>query len=234
MCGRYALTATLEQIRALFGFLEAEPFPPRYNIAPTQPIGVIHRVRGQRRFTLMRWGLIPAWVEDPRQFALLINARSESAAEKPAFANALRYRRCLIPATGFYEWRRQGRTRQPFWISPRDRRVVAFAGLYETWSDRDGGEIDTACILTMDANATLAPIHNRMPVIIAPPDFDRWLASTGEPGDDISCLLKPPGDGLLEAIPVGESINKADSEGPSLQARVEPKDDPAPLLPGLL
>jgi putative SOS response-associated peptidase YedK len=233
MCGRYALTQTLDDVRALFGDLDAEPFPPRYNIAPTQPVAVIHLVRGRRHFSLMRWGLVPAWVEDPRTFSLLVNARSESAADRPAFANALRYRRCLLPASGFYEWRSRGKVRQPYWVRPRGGGLIALAGLYETWSDRDGGEIDSVTILTTAANAPVAPIHDRMPVIIARQDFDRWLRSTGGPDDDVADLLRPAPDDLLEAIPVGPRVNKAESEGPDLQTPARPEDDPAPTLPGL-
>ncbi|MEO8667239.1 MAG: SOS response-associated peptidase [Bauldia sp.] len=228
MCGRFALTATPEEVQALFGYLDAEQFPPRYNIAPTQPIAVVRVLHGDRRLTLMRWGLVPAFVKDPKGFPLLFNARSESAATRPAFANAMRYRRCLIPASGFYEWRKgPGRQKQPFWLRPRASGLIAFAGLWETWSDRDGGEIDTATILTTDANRTLAPIHDRMPLIVSPADFDRWLKSTGDPSDDVTGLLRPAPDALLEAIPVGARVNKADNDGPELQIPVV-ANDPAP------
>jgi putative SOS response-associated peptidase YedK len=171
----------------------------------------------------MRWGLVPAWVEDPRDFSLLVNARAETAAERPAFNSALRYRRCLFPATGFYEWQRgSGGRKQPYWIRPRGEKLIALAGLWETWSDRNGGEVDTACILTTSANTTVAPIHDRMPVIIAPGDFDRWLASTGDPADDVGDLMRPPPDDLLEAIPVGERVNDVENDGPELQEPVQP------------
>jgi putative SOS response-associated peptidase YedK len=222
MCGRYALTATPEELKALFGYLDDPDFPPRYNIAPTQPIAIVRLERGDRRFVLVRWGLVPSWVKDPKAFSLLFNGRSETAAAKPAFRAAMKYRRCLVPASGFYEWRRDpGGTKQAFWIRPRGGGIVAFAGLFETWSDRDGGEIDSATILTTGPNAVLAPIHDRMPVIVAPGDFERWLASPDVTPDAVADILRPPPDRLLEAVPVGPRVNSSRNEGPDLQRPVE-------------
>jgi putative SOS response-associated peptidase YedK len=231
MCGRFALTATAEEVRALMGYLDVVDFPPRYNIAPTQPVAIVRLERGERRFGLARWGLVPSFVTDPKNFALLFNARSESAADKPAFRAAMRYRRCLFPASGFYEWRRgPGKAREPFWVHPRDGRVVAFAGLWETWSDRDGGEIDTATILTTDANETIAPIHDRMPVIIAPDDFGRWLDTRQYPPGAVADLLRPPPENLFEAIAVGPAVNSAENDNPSLQAPTPPAPVAEPRL----
>jgi putative SOS response-associated peptidase YedK len=213
MCGRFALTDAPEEVAALFGYLDAEDFPPRYNIAPTQPIAIVRQDHGARHFALARWGLVPAWVEDPRRFQLLINARTEGIDTKPAFKNAIRYRRCLVPASGFYEWRRQGGAKQPYWIHPRTNGPIAFAGLWETWSDRDGGEIDSACIITTNANATLLPIHSRMPVIIPPDQFGLWLA--GET-DEAMALLHPAANDVLEAHQVSDRVNKADADDPGL------------------
>lgn len=148
MCGRFALTDDEAALMAFLGFVDGGPFPPRYNIAPTQPIAIVRHQHGARRFALVRWGLVPSWVENPKQFSLLINARAEGIIEKPSFKNATRYRRCLVPASGFYEWRRRGGEKQPYWVRPRSGGPIAFAGLWETWSDRDGGEIDSACIVT--------------------------------------------------------------------------------------
>jgi putative SOS response-associated peptidase YedK len=220
MCGRYALTASEKILLALFGYSDGEPFPPRYNIAPTQPIAIVRQFHGARRFALVRWGLVPAWVEDPTHFSLIINARREGIMDKPAFKNAMRYRRCLVPASGFYEWQRKaGRGKQPFWLAPRRDEVVAFAGLWETWSDRDGGEIDTGCIVTAPANATVSPIHDRMPAVIAPGDFETWL--TGEP-EEARELLRPAPDDLFAAIPVSDRVNKADNDDPGLIEPVVP------------
>ena len=215
MCGRFVLTATPEELQALFGYLDGEDFPPRYNIAPTQPIAVVRMLHGARRFALVRWGLVPGWVKDPRAFGLMINARSESAATNGAFKGALQYRRCLVPASGFYEWqKREGKRKQPYLLRPRNGGIVAFAGLWETWMGADGSEIDTACILTTAANDTVAPIHNRMPVIVAPGDFERWLESQ----DGVADLLHPAPDGLMEAIPVSDRVNAAANDDPGLIA----------------
>jgi putative SOS response-associated peptidase YedK len=225
MCGRFALTMSPEELQALMGYLDEVDFPPRYNIAPTQPVAIMRLERGERRFALVRWGLVPAWVKEPQNFSLLFNARSESALEKASFQSALRYRRCLFPASGFYEWRRgPGKEKQPFWIRPRQGGLVAFAGIWETWPDRDGGEIDTACIMTTDANAEIAAIHDRMPVVIEPADFDRWLDAGKHRAEDLVDLMRPPPDGFFEAVAVGPKVNTAANEGAFLQ-------DPQGALP---
>ncbi len=231
MCGRFALTMTPDELQALMGYRDEVDFPPRYNIAPTQPVAIVRLERGARRFALVRWGLVPGWVKDPQNFSLLFNARSESALEKASFRSALRYRRCLFPASGFYEWRRgPGKEKQPFWIRPRDGGIVAFAGLWETWSDRDGGEIDNACILTTDANRTIAPIHERMPVVIAPADFDRWLDAGTHRAETVTDLMRPAPDYLFEAIAVGPRINAAANDDASLQQPVAPVEPDRTLL----
>jgi putative SOS response-associated peptidase YedK len=221
MCGRYALTATPEELQALMEYLEAEDFPPRYNIAPTQPIAIVRFDHGACHFALVRWGLVPSWVKDPKAFSLLINARSETAAEKPSFRAAMRYRRCLVPASGFYEWRRgPGKAKQPFWIRPKGGGLVAFAGLWETWSDSGGSEIDSGCILTTAANETIAPIHARMPVVIPPADFARWLEANDNPPGAVADLLRPAPNDLFEAIPVGPRVNTARNDDVALQEPV--------------
>ena len=220
MCGRYVLTATPEELQALFGYLDGETFPPRYNIAPTQPIAIVRHDRGARRFALVRWGLVPAWVKDPRAFALLINARAEGIADKPAFRGAFQYRRCLVPASGFYEWRRgRDKVRQPHLIRPRRGGAIAFAGLWESWLGADGSEIDTACIVTTAANQTIAPIHDRMPVVIAPEDFDRWLDSRAYPPESVADLLRPSPNDLFATMAVSTRVNAARNDDPGL---VEP------------
>lgn len=223
MCGRYILTATPEELAALFGYIDGEWFPPRYNIAPTQPVAIVRHVESERRFALVRWGLVPGWVKDPRKFSLLINARAEGIAEKPSFKSAYRYRRCLVPASGFYEWRRSpGGGKQPYLIRPRDGRPIAFAGLWESWMGPEGSEIDSACIITTAANRSVAPIHDRMPVILGREDFARWLDVRENPVDTVHNLLRPAGDDLLEAIAVGNRVNKADNDDPALLEPIEP------------
>jgi putative SOS response-associated peptidase YedK len=209
MCGRFAIKSTPDYLRRLLGFVERPNFPPRYNIAPMQPIPLVRVENGARHFILARWGLIPSWVKDPRQFALLINARAEGIAEKPSFRAAIRRRRCLVPADGFYEWRREGKSKRPYFIRARGGEPMAFAGIWETWIGADGGEIDTAAIITCAANAVLAPIHARMPVVIPPEAFDRWLDPDETKFKEACVLLKPAPDDFMEAYEVSPRVNKA-------------------------
>jgi putative SOS response-associated peptidase YedK len=238
MCGRFAIDATPEEIASHFALADVEHFPARYNIAPTQPILLVitgnPREPGsnlpERRSLLVRWGLIPAWAKDPADLPLMFNARSETAAHKASFRAAMRHRRALIPASGFYEWRRDGKNKsQPYWIRPRGGGIVAFGGLMETFAEPGGSEIDTGAILTTAANGDIAHIHDRMPVVIKPQDFARWLdCRTLEPRD-VADLMQPPEQGLFEAIPVSDKVNKVANSGPELQQRVElPVDENAP------
>lgn len=201
MCGRFMLTAPPEEVRRLFGYEDRPNFPARDDIRPTEPIAVVVREQGERRFRLVRWGFWPSWVKDPRDFSLLINARAETAAEKPSFRAAIRNGRCLVPATGFVEWRRDGTRKAPFRVLPRDRGLVAFAGLTETWSAPDGSEVDTAAILTVDANAVVGAIHDRMPAVIPPERFAEWLDPATGP-EAVRRLLRPAPDDLFELEPV--------------------------------
>ena len=217
MCGRYVLTATPEELQALFGYLDGESFPPRYNIAPTQPIAIVRMSHGARRFALVRWGLVPGWVKDPKAFALLINARAEGLADKPAFRGAFQYRRCLVPASGFYEWRTgPDRRKYPFLIRPRAGGTIAFAGLHESWMGANGSEIDTACIITTTANATVGTIHERMPVVIAPGDYERWLDTRANPPGSVVDLLRPAPENLFEMVAVSTRVNAARDDDPGL------------------
>jgi putative SOS response-associated peptidase YedK len=162
-------------LRQIFGYVEQPDFPPRHNIAPTQPIPVVVWEHGDRHFRLMRWGFLPAWVEDPREFALLVNARSETVLEKPAFRNAMKRRRCLVPADGYYEWQASGGRKRPHFIHSRNGSPIGLAGLTETWTGPNGEELDTVAIITTLAGPDLAVLHHRVPVTIAPQDFQRWL-----------------------------------------------------------
>jgi putative SOS response-associated peptidase YedK len=208
MCGRFTIKSTPGQLRRLLGFVERPNFSPRYNIAPIQPIPIVRVENGARHFTLARWGLTPSWVKDPKKFALLINARAEGITEKPPFRAAIRRRRCFIPADGFYEWRREGKLKRPYFIRARGGEPMAFAGIWETWIDTGGGEIDTAAIVTCAANAALAPIHERMPAVIPPEAFDRWLHPDETNVKHACALLKPAPDDYLEAYEVSTRVNK--------------------------
>ncbi|MGF6172226.1 putative SOS response-associated peptidase YedK [Ensifer sp. 4252] len=235
MCGRFALTATAEELMELFGLLESDDFPARFNIAPTQPIIVVVAADRagpgsnlpERRALLVRWGFTPGWVKDPRDFPLLINARAETAIEKASFRAAMRHRRVLVPASGFYEWHRpakgSGEASQAYWIRPRKGGIVAFAGLMETWSSADGSEVDTAAVLTTSANPAIAPIHDRMPVVIQPEDFARWLDCKTQEPRDVLDLMVPASEDFFEAIPVSDKVNKVANAGADIQEAVIPQ-----------
>jgi putative SOS response-associated peptidase YedK len=238
MCGRYVIISTPEAIRALFGYSEQPNFPPRYNVAPTQPIPIVRRLDGKRSFALMRWGLLPAWVQDPKAFSLLINARGESALEKPAFRNAMRRRRCLIPTDGFYEWQALGEARapkRPYFVRARRKAgetpsPLAFAGLWETWMGPNGEELDTAAIVTTSANQTLSAMHDRMPVFIPPEAFDQRLDCERFEAKEVAQLIKPADDALLEAYPISLAVNRVanDSEALIEPLSARPIDNPRP------
>lgn len=224
MCGRFALIATPEEVRRLFAFLDLPNFPPRDEIRPTEPIGVVALQQGERRFLLVRWGFVPSWVKDPRDFSLLINARAETAAEKPSFRGAMRHGRCLVPANGFYEWRSEGSgPKRPYFIAPPDGRLVAFAGLTETWAGADGSEVDTAAILTVPANDLVAPIQDRMPAVIAPEHFADWLDTAHVDAKAAGRLLVPAPNDLFVATPLSTAAERRSSARP----KPEPKPRPA-------
>ncbi len=219
MCARCVIISSPEAIRALFGYGEQPNFPPRYNVAPTQPIPVVRRTDGKRSFALLRWGFIPAWVKDPKTFSLLVNARGESVLDKPAFRNAMRRRRCLIPADGFYEWRAGsagsagsaggvGGPKRPYFVRPKSGGPIAFAGLWETWAGPNGEEVDTTAIVTTRATRALAAIHDRMPVIVAPEAFDLWLDCAKVDAMTAAALIAPPPEGRLEFYEISPAVNR--------------------------
>ena len=219
MCGRYAITTAPEAMRQLFGYPEQPSFPPRYNIAPTQPVPVVRIDQGKRQFALVRWGLIPYWVKDPRNFAQLHVARSESVNDKPAFRNAMRRRRCLVPADGFYEWSEHG-PKRPFFIRPRPGGPIAFAGLWETWMGPNGEEVESVAVITTPANRTLRAIAERMPAILPPAAFEPWLDCAHVDGETAAAFLMPAPEELLEAYEVSTAVNRAANDGPELLMRL--------------
>ncbi len=219
MCGRFILTTPIEALAEIFGFSERPNLAPRYNIAPTQAIPAVRSGEdGARHLAQLHWGLVPFWAKEPSIGARMINARAETVAEKPAFRAAFRHRRCLIPADGFYEWKKAADGgKQPFLIRRRDRAPFAFAGLWESWHDKQSGsELESCSIVTTDANATLAPIHHRMPVILDESGCQEWLAPGSERGAALQTLLRPAPDELLEAFPVDRAVNKVANDGPEL------------------
>ena len=217
MCGRYAIVTPPDELKAAFGYPDLPNFPPRYNIAPTQPVPVVHLAEVMRRFTLMRWGFIPGWVKDLKAFPLINNIRSETAREKASFRAAFTRRRALMPADGFYEWQRIGRERRAFYIHRPDNKPFAFAALWETWANSDGSELDTAAILTTHANGLISAIHDRAPVIVLPRDYDRWLDPMTTAAEAES-MLRPPPDGFLVMAAVSDAVNKVANDGPELHA----------------
>ncbi len=222
MCSRYSLTSPPEAVRAYFAYRETPNFPARYNVAPTQPVPVICLDQtGERSFRMMRWGLLPQFVKDPKTSPTLINARSEGVTEKPAFRNAFAHRRCLIPADGFYEWTGPKGKRRPFLLRPRDGRLIAFAGLWERWRDKAGQETDTVAILTCAANALVAALHDRMPVILPPEQFEAWLDCEKTTPETAQAMLLPAADDLLESIEMHPKINDSRRDEPGLQEPLE-------------
>jgi putative SOS response-associated peptidase YedK len=222
MCGRYLILSSPEAFRRLFGYRERPSFPPRYNVAPTRPVPIVRMAEDARQFALVRWGLIPPWVDDPRAFTLIVNARAESVNDKPAFRNAMRRRRCLFPADGFYEWKDDAGRKHPFCVRPKDRAPIAFAGLWETWMGPHGEELETAAIVTTAANRDLAALHPRMPVIIPAEAFDLWLDCTSFDAMTATSLLDAAPNGLLEAYEISPAVNRTANDGPGLIAPIAP------------
>jgi putative SOS response-associated peptidase YedK len=247
MCGRFVITSPPAALRLMFGYVEQPNFPPRHNIAPTQPVPVVLVAHGARHFRLMRWGLIPAWAKDPRKIALMINARSEGIAEKPAFKNAIRRRRCLIPTDGYYEWQAAGGRKRPFFIYRVDRRPFALAGLAESWIGPNGEELDTVAIVTAAASRDLAVLHHRVPVAIRDEDFVRWLDCSSDSAADVMGLLVPPEHGEFTWHEVSRRVNHADNDdaqlilpitdeqraaedAPNPAKRIAPRKTPPPVV----
>lgn len=210
MCGRYIIITSPDEFRRLFGYPDQPNFPPRYNVAPTQPIPIVRMTEGQRRFALVRWGLMPPWVKDPKAFTLLINARGESAHEKPSFRNAMKRRRCLIPADGFYEWK----GRQPHLVRRKGGGPLAFAGVWETWSGPNGEEMESAAIVTVEASPLLRQVHHRMPVMLTPETYDAWLDCDNVPGEKAVSAIRVLPDAQLETYPVSPAVNRVAHDGP--------------------
>jgi putative SOS response-associated peptidase YedK len=216
MCGRFVITSPPEALRKIFGYEEQPNFPPRHNIAPTQPIPVVILDNGARHFRLMRWGFVPAWVKDPRNFTLLINARAETVREKPAFKNAIRRRRVLVPADGYYEWQQTDGKKRPFFIHRRDGAPLGFAAVAETWAGPNGEEVDTVAIVTTAASADLASLHHRMPVTIAPADFERWLDCGAHEANEVMNLLGSPEEGIFVWHEVSRRVNSVANDDAQL------------------
>jgi putative SOS response-associated peptidase YedK len=216
MCGRFVITSPPQALRLIFGYAEQPNFPPRYNIAPTQPIPVVITGKGVRHFRLMHWGLLPAWVKDPRKFTPLINARAETVKERPAFKNAIKRRRCLIPADGYYEWQTSERHKRPYFIHRGDGSPIGLAGVAETWIGPNGEELDTVAIVTAPASADLAALHHRVPVTIPPSDFERWLDCNAHDVDAVMALLRGPDEGEFVWHEISTRVNRVANDDAQL------------------
>lgn len=217
MCGRYASTLPPEMMEELFKLFNSIDLVPRYNIAPTQPVPAIWEAHGRREAHFARWGLVPGWVKDPREFPLLVNARVETMAEKPAFRDALKHGRCIIPASGYYEWHTNpDKTKQPYYITMEDGRPMALAGLYASWMGPNGEEVDSVATITVPANAQLSVIHDRMPAILRGDEIDDWLNVREVRAREAYQLALPLEDGALKFHPVSTRVNSARDDDPGL------------------
>jgi putative SOS response-associated peptidase YedK len=228
MCGRFARRSTQEVLADWFGVeLEDMPwFAPSFNVAPqtTQPIVRLNRDRGDREFALLRWGLVPFWAKDAKFGYSTINARAEEAASKPAFREALKKRRCLVPADAFYEWMKpHAKLKIPYAIALTSGEPFALAGLWESWRPPEGPPLETFTVLTTDPNEVTEPFHNRMPVILEPKDFDRWL-EPGDPARPPIHLLRPYPAERMRACPVSTRVGDVRNNDPALLEPVTPAD----------
>jgi putative SOS response-associated peptidase YedK len=228
MCGRFTNSAKARDIEREFkvvGKLNNVSFEPRYNIAPTQLIPAVIETDGERAVNEFRWGLIPSWAKDETIGNNLINARAETLAEKPSFKNAYAARRCIIPASGFYEWQKKGAgAKQPFYFYLKDKDVFGFAGLWEEWTDKKTGElIETCTIITTAANEVLAPVHDRMPVILKAEDYDRWLDEKEKKPERLQTLLAPYPASEMASHAVGRAVNTPTYNSPELIDRLNSK-----------
>ena len=213
MCGRFAFYSPAEAAAALFGASTSLDISPRYNIAPTQDIAAIRNDKaGERELVMLRWGLVPFWAKDPSIGNRMINARAETVAEKPAYRNAYKHRRCIVLADGFYEWQRHGDSKTPYFISLAAAEPFALAGLWEDWTSKETGEsLQTATLITTEASDFMMPLHHRMPVILQTDSASEWLAGSNDLLDDVAAITPP-----LQAWPVERRVNNARNEGEEL------------------
>ena len=221
MCGRFVITSPAEALADLFGTGNPPPnIRPRYNVAPTDPVPVVRFNPETRERTLdvLRWGLVPYWAKDIKIGYTMINAKAETVAEKPAYREAFKSRRCLIPADGFYEWKKLGpKAKQPYAIVMKDRSLFGFAGLWERWKDKASGEITRSCtMITTTPNEVCAPIHDRMPVIVDPADYGKWLGEDRADPVRLLMMLKPYPAEAMTAFPVGPEVGNVKNDAAGL------------------
>ena len=230
MCGRFVLSppadAIAEEFSALTGGLALKP---RYNIAPMQDVVVVRVSGGQRVLAVLRWGLIPFWAKDPAIASKLINARSETAATKPSFREALKKRRCIVPATGFYEWKKEGTRKQPWYFQPsRPGALLGIAAMWERWKDPEGNPVDTVCLLTTAANSVLSPVHDRMPVVLDDAGVKRWLDDSIADAAKLQDLLVPGPPAEMTGHPVSTAVNSVRNDDARNVESIETVKEPGP------
>ena len=224
MCGRYRLSRRKQLVDEYFGSISGEEeWNPRYNVAPTQTVPVIRQNPKEpvRELSLMRWGLVPSWAKDSSVAAMMINARSETASTKLAFRDALKSRRCLIPADAFYEWQKTGKAKQPYCFEVDEGELFAFAGIWDRWKDPSGNALETCSILTTSPNAVTSPVHDRMPVILDPDSYDLWLDPGMKDVSAVSELLKPCDARLMRCYTISTRINYVANDDEECSAPVE-------------
>ena len=217
MCGRFSLKTPSKVLAKAFK-IEVPTLPLRYNIAPTQQVAAVRSRPDGRELALLKWGLVPSWAKDASIGSRMINARAETVAEKPAYRWAFRRRRCLVPADGFYEWKREGGSKQPYHFRMRDEQPFAFAGLWERWRGELGEVIDSCTIITTEANELLAPVHDRMPVILPPEAYDTWLDDEFTDALALGGLLRPYPAEAMERFPVSTRVNSPKNDDASCVA----------------
>ncbi len=219
MCGRFAQRTDARKLAREFKVEEVPEVEPRYNIAPTQDVLSVRQIEDEREAVFLKWGLVPSWAKDVSMGAKLINARSETVTEKPSFREAFKKRRCIIPADGFYEWQRTEGRKQPYFFRMKDERPFGFAGLWERWEGEDKRVINSCTILTTEANEVMRPVHDRMPVILHPDDYELWLGAEARELDYVKELLRPYPADEMSGHPVGVAINSPRNQGATLIER---------------
>ncbi|MGA7106078.1 MAG: SOS response-associated peptidase [Candidatus Deferrimicrobiaceae bacterium] len=218
MCGRFTLFDSADSVAERFGLPDTPSLSPRYNIAPSQTVVAVRIPPGggARELVALRWGLVPSWAKDPAIGNRMINARVETVADKPAFRSAIRRRRCLVPADGFYEWKRVNGRKQPYFIGMRDRKIFGFGGIWESWEGGGGEAVLSCALLTTGPNDLLRPIHDRMPVILSPREYDLWLSPQVQDPEALAPLFRPYPPEEMTVFPVGTAVNNPETDTPAL------------------
>ncbi len=218
MCGRFTLNIPPEVIAKVFGLQDIPQYEPRYNIAPSLAVATVRHIEDRNKLDFMKWGLIPSWSKEIVRSP--VNSRSETVHEKLMFAQALKYNRCIIPASGFYEWQSHGDHKQPYYVRLSNSSVMGFAGLWERWKTEDGSDLETCCILTTDANEIMKPIHDRMPVVLQSDSYNLWLNCNMHDPHELERLYQPFPPDQMVAFPVPDLVNNTRFDGPACIVQV--------------